>query len=289
MKRARTEDSSEKVSKEVEGVSSSSSAPKPIPITRKWRRENAVHNGLPCVIMKDTGEIIPVENMYLKQKQAKAMGVVLPKYEECWICGSQEHRRRDCPKADRRTDGSMIQSTVVCLECRKRGHRMSECPNRTSLGGGPGETSSEGVTRPTSGAPCYRCGEGHHLRDCPAPRRDGSLPFAHCFVCGRQGHLASGCPDNKNGAYPRGGSCKVCGSTAHLAKDCPVEAEAGGREARLAAGGSTAQGSSRGEFARSKWVSRPANPNPEDLGSSFAEEPLKKTSSSEDGWKRKKM
>lgn len=310
-----------------DGENPSKTESKPAVITRKWRRENAVdHKGMPAVIIKCTGEAIPVENLYLKQKHAKALGITMPQYEECWICGSTEHRRRDCPKADRRVDGSMIQSTVVCLECRQRGHKMSECPNRGGGSGGAGSaaaatgpssssSSSDGAPAQQPGAPgggplCYRCGETtHHLRDCPAPNRGGGLPFAACFVCGRTGHLASACSENKNGAYPRGGSCKVCGSTAHLAKDCPVEAAAGGREALAAAGGG-GKGASRGSFQRNKFAddvvsgvaAQPFAPgiftapsNPEDLGGGYASEPVKKGSreggggeDGEDGGERRK-
>jgi len=72
----------------------------------------------------------------------------------------------------------------------------------------------------------------------------------------------------------------VCGSTAHLARDCPVEAAAGGREARAAAGfAAPALASSRGDFTRSKWSHQVSSTaNPEDLGgSSFVEEPIKKS------------
>ena len=197
---------------------------------------------MPAVIIRGGDPVvIPVENLYLKQRHSEATGIPIPKFEECWICGSVEHRRRDCPKADRRGDGSMIQATVVCLGCRRRGHKLTDCPDRSTLAGGGGGGGGGGAgwaaAPPAGGAGaapaaalCYRCGEAHHLRDCPAPKRDGSLPFAHCFVCGRSGHLAGACPDNKQGVYPRGGSCKVCQSTAHLAKDCPVEAAAGGRQ-----------------------------------------------------------
>jgi len=140
---------------------------------------------MPAVIIRDSGEAIPVENLYLKQKHAEATGVPVPKYEECWICGSFEHRRRDCPKGARRDDGSLIQATVVCLACRRRGHRLADCPNKGAGGLAPAAAAAGGGGGggASAAALCYRCGEAHHLRDCPAPSRGGALPFAHCFVC----------------------------------------------------------------------------------------------------------
>ena len=52
----------------------------------------------------------------------------------------------------------------------------------------------------------------------------GELPYANCYVCNKNGHLAGNCPDGK-GLYPQGGSCRVCGSVNHLAQHCPSKNE----------------------------------------------------------------
>lgn len=89
----------------------------------------------------------------------------------------------------------------VCLKCRKRGHSVKYCPAGT-----------ESI--------CYNCGSHEHtLKMCREPRTRG-LPFASCFICKGQGHLAGQCPKNDKGIYPRGGGCRFCGSNQHLARDC---------------------------------------------------------------------
>lgn len=95
--------------------------------------------------------------------------------------------------------------TLVCFQCRKRGHAVSDCPERKEV------------------SCCYKCGSVEHpLAKCPK-RNDGdeSLPFATCFVCKETGHLASQCPQNDKGVYVHGGACKHCGSKQHKVTDCP--------------------------------------------------------------------
>ena len=97
---------------------------------------------------------------------------------------------------------------VVCLQCRKPGHKVSHCPQKSLS---------------NSKRCCYRCGSTEHsLHDCTLPV-DTGLPFAKCFVCNTQGHLSGACPENPKGVYPNGGGCKVCGDVRHFVKDCPLK------------------------------------------------------------------
>jgi hypothetical protein len=76
---------------------------------------------------------------------------------------------------------------------------------------------------------CYCCGSAEHsLNQCKKytkGQQQQQLPFAHCFVCKQQGHLASACEQNEHGIYRHGGACKRCGSVRHLLRDCPVAAD----------------------------------------------------------------
>lgn len=74
---------------------------------------------------------------------------------------------------------------------------------------------------------CYKCGsEQHRTAHCtqapPADAPSGMFPFATCFICKQNGHLARSCPDNPRGLYPEGGGCRTCGSVEHFVRDCPL-------------------------------------------------------------------
>ena len=118
----------------------------------------------------------------------------------CWICGDTTHRKQDC------TQAFMNKS---CFHCRRKGHDIHSCPQRT---GGAQENKDM----------CFNCGEnGHSLWKCPHPKKGDGTSFAQCFVCQGTGHLSSRCPMSENGIYPKGGCCKICESKMHLARDCP--------------------------------------------------------------------
>lgn len=105
---------------------------------------------------------------------------------------------------------------TTCLGCRKRGHFLKDCPkvNKDSLADNT-ETF------------CFNCGlTGHALRHCTKPKsKDGTLPFASCFICNKKGHISKDCPENPNGLYPKGGCCHICLQKTHLVRDCPERTE----------------------------------------------------------------
>ena len=120
---------------------------------------------------------------------------------------------------------------VVCLGCRKRGHYLKDCPRRSQymhLDDNDQQVQpNDNDNTMASNLICFNCGSPDHaLRACDQKRsKDGSLPFATCFICKEKGHISRDCPNNANGLYPHGGNCHVCGSKDHLVKDCPDRTE----------------------------------------------------------------
>jgi hypothetical protein len=149
---------------------------------------------------------------------------------------NKDQRREKYTELDKLEEERVKNSAnfVVCLGCRKRGHYLKDCPKAN---GGKGSSmqyndyddGGDGRQQQQQAQQliCFNCGSNDHaLRACEKPKsRDGTLPFASCFICKQKGHISRDCPSNANGIYAKGGSCHVCGQKTHLAKDCPERSE----------------------------------------------------------------
>ena len=133
--------------------------------------------------------------------------------------------RKEASENRRRRRMTERHANTTCFACREKGHAVQDCPKIADGSIKPPEKKSGFSATGVVGI-CYRCGSRkHRLSACREKVSDPSnpLPFASCFVCNGNGHLASQCPENKEkGVYPNGGSCKLCGETDHLARDCKL-------------------------------------------------------------------
>ena len=112
--------------------------------------------------------------------------------------------------------GNLKNSLKRCLNCKKRGHVVEDCPFKNN------ENEDNDNKINNDEAICYNCGSHEHgLYKCDKPIDYNNLPYALCFKCKKRGHISANCPENENGIYIHGGSCFVCGAKDHLAKNCP--------------------------------------------------------------------
>lgn len=139
----------------------------------------------------------------LKELKKKMMAKGIPKSE---INAALKLERRRAEKALTR------ERKKVCLNCRKGGHSLADCPKMS-------ESNKDAI--PTG--ICYKCGSTEHTHfECKVVKNPNDFKFATCFICKEQGHISRQCPDNARGLYPKGGACKLCGDVTHLKKDCPT-------------------------------------------------------------------
>lgn len=138
-----------------------------------------------------------------------------------WKAMEAERRAKNEERSAHRREKRAIEreATTRCFACREFGHAAKDCPKEKEQQEKANELNGGVVC-------CHRCGSTEHsLAKCrkPTPKTGSELPFAHCFICQKRGHLASKCAENKGrGIYPDGGSCKLCKSVDHLAKNCPL-------------------------------------------------------------------
>ena len=187
--------------------------------------------GKDLAAMVDSGLISKTDRRKIVKKSSRPVKIVVPLTER-QILRLAVKEKKNMPrlsKDDRRTKftsslalekdkerESEAANFTICLGCRKRGHFLKDCPkvNRNAL--------ADNVVDM-----CFNCGlSGHALRHCSKPKsRDGSLPFAKCFICMKLGHISKDCPENPNGLYPNGGCCHICLQKTHLVRDCPERTE----------------------------------------------------------------
>ncbi len=118
----------------------------------------------------------------------------------CWECGSTEHRRKQCPRRQRRSQ--------PCMYCESCSHRSPQCLfKRLTLPPPSTRTTTEALNHtqhiPQWCGKCLRNNPGHEEVDCPTRelcrncRRCGNLYFLHTHKCNSVNDQCMHGEDNK--------------------------------------------------------------------------------------------
>ena len=167
------------------------------------------------------------EEIFLDKKHKKRYIAKLQKLKKCLkdegginarvkLLKQKARKLRTTKKKIEENLGNLKNSLKRCLNCKKRGHVVEDCPFKND------EKNEDNKNKNNDEAICYNCGSHEHgLYKCDKPIDYNNLPYALCFKCKKRGHISANCPENENGIYIHGGSCFVCGAKDHLAKNCP--------------------------------------------------------------------
>ena len=167
------------------------------------------------------------EDLSLNKKRKKRLISKIQKLKKCLkdegginarikLLKQKARKLRSTKKKIEENLGNLKNSFKRCLNCKKRGHLVEDCPFKEK------NNDNEENNENNNDVICYNCGSYEHtLYKCDKPIDYNNLPYAMCFRCKKRGHISANCPENENGIYVHGGSCFVCGAKDHLAKNCP--------------------------------------------------------------------
>ena len=168
------------------------------------------------------------EDITLKKKHKKRLIAKIQKLKKCLkdegginarikLLKQKARKLRSTKRKVEENLGNLKNSFKRCLNCKKRGHLVEDCPfkEKNNEDGNEDNMNNNDIV-------CYNCGSYEHtLYKCDKPIDYNNLPYALCFKCKKRGHISANCPENENGIYVHGGACFVCGAKDHLAKNCP--------------------------------------------------------------------
>ena len=176
--------------------------------------------------LKDSNNNKNTEDISLNKKRKKRLITKIQKLKKCLkdegginarikLLKQKARKLRSKKKKIEENLGTLKNSFKRCLNCKKRGHLVEDCPFKDA-------NNEDNTENNNTEIKCYNCGSKEHtLYKCDKPIDYNNLPYALCFKCKKRGHISANCPENENGIYVHGGSCFVCGAKDHLAKNCP--------------------------------------------------------------------